>query len=128
MSIDQNAKYSKEHEWVSIDGNVAVLGITDYAQEQIGEVVFFEFPRIDTEVWRGDTLVSIETVKTVLDLHALVSGIIVEVNEYLIDSPEQVNESPYEDGWLAKIEMSNSAELNDLMDEAAYIAYLEELS
>ena len=101
MAVPSEFKYSKEHEWVKIENNVATVGITEYAQNELGDIVFVELPETDDELNEGDTFGSVESVKTVSELYAPISGKIVEVNEELEDSPEFVNESPYEKhGWL----------------------------
>lgn len=120
MNFPENLKYTKDHEWVSVEGDIATVGVTDFAQGELGDIVFVE---IETE---GDTLDqhevfgTIEAVKTVSDLFMPVSGEIKEVNEGLEDAPESVNESPYESGWMVKIKLSNPSEVDSLMDAAAY--------
>ena len=101
MTVPSKLKYSKEHEWVKVDGNVVTIGITEYAQGELGDIVFVELPDVDDEINEGDTFGSVESVKTVSELYAPVSGKIIETNEELEDSPEFVNESPFERlGWL----------------------------
>ena len=111
MAVPSEFKYSKEHEWVKIENNVATIGITEYAQNELGDIVFVELPETDDELNEGDTFGSVESVKTVSELYAPISGKIVEVNEELEDSPEFVNESPYEKAWMVKIEISELEEL-----------------
>ncbi|AVP36565.1 glycine cleavage system protein GcvH [Staphylococcus felis] len=120
MAVPNELKYSKEHEWVKVDGNVALIGITDFAQSELGDIVFVELPEVDDEVSEGETFGSVESVKTVSELYSPVSGKIIEVNEDLEDEPEAVNESPYEKAWMVKVELSDESELDALMDAAAY--------
>lgn len=120
MAVPNEFKYSKEHEWVKVDGNVALIGITDFAQSELGDIVFVELPEVDDEVSEGETFGSVESVKTVSELYSPLTGKIVEVNEDLEDEPEAVNESPYEKAWMVKIELSDESELDALMDASAY--------
>ncbi|AVQ34438.1 glycine cleavage system protein GcvH [Staphylococcus muscae] len=120
MAVPSNLKYSKEHEWVKVEGNTAIIGITDFAQNELGDIVFVELPEVDDEVSEGDTFGSVESVKTVSELYSPVSGKVVEVNENLEDEPEAVNESPYENAWMVKVELSDESELDALLDAAAY--------
>jgi glycine cleavage system H protein len=113
-------KYSKEHEWVRVDGNRAVIGITDFAQSELGDIVFVELPEVGSDLAVDATFGTVESVKTVSDLYAPVSGKIVEVNSALVDSPEQVNESPYENGWMVVVEMSDASQLDNLLSPEAY--------
>lgn len=120
METPAGLKYSKEHEWVATEDSVATIGITDFAQEQLGEIVYVELPAVGEKVSKDDPFGVVESVKAVSDIFAPVSGTVVEVNEDLPDSPETVNEDPYGDGWLIKIKVSDSAELEDLMDNEEY--------
>jgi glycine cleavage system H protein len=120
-------KYTKDHEWVSVDGDIATCGITTYAAEQLGDVVFVEVPAIGKVVLQGGDLAVVESVKAASDVYAPVSGMVVEVNTMLADAPEGVNESAEDDGWFAKIKLSNAGELDELMDRAAYDAFLSGL-
>lgn len=120
MNVPNELKYTKEHEWIKVDGNIGTIGITDFAQGELGDVVYVDIPEDDAEVSLGDTFGTIEAVKTVADMYAPVSGKITEVNEALNDAPETVNSDPYGDGWIVKIELSNTDELNELMDADAY--------
>lgn len=120
MAVPSELKYSKEHEWVKVEGNVVTIGITEYAQNELGDIVFVELPEVDDDIAEGDTFGSVESVKTVSELYAPVSGKVVEVNEELEDSPEFVNESPYENAWMIKVELSDESELDALMDANAY--------
>jgi len=119
-------RYSEDHEWIKVEGEVGTVGITDHAQKQLGDIVFVEVPEVDDELEKGDEAGSIESVKAVADVFTPVSGTIVEVNEDLEDAPETVNKDPHGDGWLFKIKLSDPSELDDLMDAAAYEKYLEE--
>ena len=120
MNIPKDLKYSEEHEWVKVEGNVAVVGITDFAQDELGDIVFVELPEVGEEVTADDAFGSVESVKTVSELYAPVSGKVIEVNEALADSPEWVNESPYEKAWMIKVEMKDPAELNELLSPDEY--------
>lgn len=122
----QNLKYTTTHEWARVEGNQATIGITDHAQSELGDVVFVELPEVGAEVRKGSAFGSVESVKTVSDLIAAVSGKIVKVNEELLNKPELVNEEPYEAGWLAVVEMSNPDESNDLLDADGYEALIGE--
>jgi len=120
MNIPENLKYTKDHEWIRIEGDTVVIGITDFAQGELGDIVYVE---VETE---GDTMESeevfgsVEAVKTVSDLFMPISGEIVEFNEELEDKPEMVNQSPYEDGWMIKVKISDASQLEELMDAASY--------
>ncbi len=120
MNIPENLKYTKDHEWIRVEGDTVVIGITDFAQSELGDIVYVE---VETE---GETLDfeevfgSVEAVKTVSDLFMPISGEIVEFNEELEDAPENVNQSPYEDGWMIKVKFSDASQLEELMDAAAY--------
>jgi glycine cleavage system H protein len=120
MEAPPGLKYSKEHEWVAAEETVATVGITDHAQEQLGEIVYIELPAIGEKVSKDDPFGVIESVKAVSDIYAPVSGTVVEVNEDLAESPEVVNEDPYSDGWLIRVRMSDAADLEDLMDNEEY--------
>ena len=120
MEAPPGLKYSKEHEWVSTEDEVATVGITDHAQEQLGEIVFIELPAVGDKVSKDDPFGVIESVKTVSDIYAPVSGTVVAINEDLPESPEMVNEDPYGDGWLIKIKVSDESDFDDLMDSAEY--------
>jgi glycine cleavage system H protein len=126
MEFPEDLKYSKEHEWVLVEGNVATVGITDYAQDQLGDIVFVELPAIGDKVSKEDAFGVVESVKAVSDIYAPVSGKVLEVNDDLPDNPEMVNEDPYGDGWMIKIEMNDPVELQDLMSAAEYEAYVAE--
>ncbi|UDI78792.1 glycine cleavage system protein GcvH [Staphylococcus taiwanensis] len=120
MAVPSEFKYSKEHEWVKVEGNTATIGITEYAQGELGDIVFVELPEVDDEINEGDTFGSVESVKTVSELYAPVSGKIVETNDELEDSPEFVNESPYEKAWMVKVELSDESQLDELLSADQY--------
>jgi glycine cleavage system H protein len=120
-------KYTKDHEWVSVDGDIGTCGITTYAAEQLGDVVFVEVPALGKVVIQGGDLAVVESVKAASDVYAPVSGMVVEVNTALADMPEGVNEGAEAGGWFAKIKLSNAGELDEMMDRAAYDAYLSGL-
>jgi glycine cleavage system H protein len=126
VSLPQDLKYSKDHEWIKVEGNTATIGITDFAQSELGDIVFVELPEEGDDLSQGDSFGSVESVKTVSDLVAPVSGSIVSVNEELEDSPELVNEDPYEGAWMMKVELSDESELEGLLDAAGYQAEIEE--
>ena len=120
-------KYSKEHEWVRVEGDVAVVGISDYAQAQLGDVVFVELPEIGRQVAKDSEAAVVESVKAASEVYAPVSGEVVEVNNTLGDEPEMVNGAPMGDGWFFKIRIGNPSEIDDLMDEAAYQEFVKGL-
>lgn len=120
MNTPKELKYTKDHEWVRLEGNRAVVGITDFAQSQLGDVVFVETPEVGSEVSAGSGFSVVESVKAVSDIYAPLSGTVVEVNETLADTPEAVNQDPYGEGWIAVIEISGNGELDDLLDSEAY--------
>jgi glycine cleavage system H protein len=113
-------RYSKEHEWISVDGNSATVGITDYAQDQLGDIVFVELPEVDKSIQKGDVIGTIESVKAVSEIYAPVSGTVTEVNTLLDDKPETVNGDPHGVGWYCKVRLADTGELDELMDAAAY--------
>lgn len=119
--------YSETHQWARVEEGVATVGVTNYAQEQLGDVVYVELPRPDDEMKRGEPLGSVESVKAVADVNSPVSGRVVEVNGALEDAPEQINQSPYDAGWLAKIELSDPAEMRSLMSAQEYVKFLQQL-
>ena len=120
MNTPEHLFYTKEHEWANFKDNEVIIGITDYAQSQLGDIIFIEFPEIGKEVNAGDSFGEVEAVKTVSELYAPVTGTVVEVNEILEDSSDLVNTDPYGDGWLIKIKPTNLNEKDDLMKSAAY--------
>jgi glycine cleavage system H protein len=121
----EDSRYSKSHEYVHVEGETGTIGITDYAQKELGDVVFVELPQVGTELEQGDELGSIESVKAVSELFAPVSGEVVEVNEALTDKPELVNTDPYGDGWMIKVRLTAPDEVDELMDAEEYEEYIE---
>ena len=119
--------YTEDHEWISVEDGVGTVGITDYAQSQLGDVVYVELPDVGKELAQKDEAAVVESVKAASDVYAPVSGEVVEVNEALADTPGTVNESASSDGWFYKIKLSEPSELEDLMDETAYQAFIEGL-
>jgi len=120
MNFPENLKYTKGHEWIRVDGNVGTVGITDYAQGELGDVVFVELPALGKKVEFGQTFGTVEAVKAVSDLYSPVSGEVTEVNKEIQDSPELVNKEPYERGWMIKVKLSNAEEVKNLLDVEAY--------
>ncbi len=121
----ENLKYSEEHEWLRMDGDTAVIGITHFAQDSLGDVVFVELPEVGSDVEQFEKMGEIESVKAVSDLFCPVGGKVVEVNDSLTDSPELVNDSPYEDGWMLKVEVADSSDIDRLMSASEYDALIE---
>ena len=121
MNIPEELRYTEEHEWVKLDGNVATVGITDFAQSELGDIVYLEIDTLDADINSNDVFGTVEAVKTVSDLFMPISGKIVEVNESLNDDPENVNSNPYESGWMVKIELSSNAATDSLLDSKSYI-------
>lgn len=126
MEFPQDLRYTKEHEWARVEGARVVVGITDFAQAELGDVVFVELPPVPTTVEANGTFGVVESVKAVSDLYSPVSGTVVEVNRTLEDRPELVNEAPYGDGWMIVIELSQPEELNHLLSAEAYQQYVEQ--
>lgn len=126
MNIPKELKYSKEHEWVRVEGNIAYVGISDFAQSELGDIVFVELPEVGDEVQADESFGSVESVKTVSDLYAPVSGKVVKVNERLADEPELVNSSPYEDAWMIAVEISDEGELQKLLSAEEYEKLISE--
>lgn len=119
-------RFSEEHEWVSVDGDIATVGISDFAQQQLGDVVFVELPDIGRAVTRGDEVAVVESVKAASEIYAPVSGEVIEVNAALADEPGTVNESAEADGWFFKLRITDASEIDELMDEAAYRTFADE--
>ncbi|MEM9554403.1 MAG: glycine cleavage system protein GcvH [Acidobacteriota bacterium] len=115
--------YTEDHEWIHVEGEIATLGITQHAQSELGDIVFVELPEVDQEVEAGDSIGNIDSSKTSAEIFTPVSGVVVEVNESLDEAPEQVNESPHEAGWIAKIRLSAADELEALMSVEAYVEF-----
>ena len=126
MEFPEDLKYTREHEWVSIDGSVATIGTTDHAQEQLGDVVFVELPSVGDRVEKADAFGVVESTKAVSDVYAPLSGEVSEVNDDLPDNPELINEDPYGDGWMVKITLGDKADLEDLMTADEYRKFIEE--
>ncbi len=126
MEFPKDLKYTKEHEWLKVEGNTATVGITDYAQDSLGDVVYVELPSEGGSVTKNEPFGVVESVKAVSDLYSPVSGSVAEVNDAIIDSPEAINEDPYGDAWMIKVEMSNPKEVEDLMSSDEYQKYVEE--
>ena len=122
----EELKYTKDHEWCRMDGNVATVGITWHAQDQLGDIVFCELPETGEDVSSGQPFGVVESVKAVSDLVAPLTGRVVERNESILEAPEGLNEDMYGDGWLIKVEVANTAELNSLLDHEAYATFVEE--
>ncbi len=126
MNFPEDIKYHKEHTWVRVSGNKATIGITDYAQDQLGDIVYIDLPDVDTEIEKDSEFTEIESTKATSSVIAPVSGTIVEVNEELDESPEIINESPYDKGWIVVVEMSDPSEIDDLLDSSDYERFVEE--
>ncbi len=127
MSVPANLKYTKSDEWIKAEGNIGTIGITEYAQEQLSDIVFVEVTAaVGESVKKNSTVATLESVKAAADVNSPVSGKVVEINEALPDTPELVNSDPFGKAWMLKVELTDPAELNDLMDAAAYEAYLKE--
>jgi len=126
MAYPADFKYTKEHEWIKVDGSAATIGITDHAQNSLGDIVFVELPKLGAEIEQGKAFGTVESVKAVSDLVAPVSGEVLAVNQAVIDAPETVNEDPYGEGWLIRIRLSDPSEVDSLLDVAAYRQVLAE--
>ncbi len=120
MNIPEGIKYSTDHEWIKVEGNIATIGISDYAQSELGDIVFIDIDSDLEAINSGETFGSIEAVKTVSDLYAPISGKVIEINPALEDEPELVNTDPYGEGWLIKVECSDSSQLDDLLESDVY--------
>jgi glycine cleavage system H protein len=126
MEFPKDLKYTKEHEWVKVEGKIATIGITDYAQDSLGDVVYVELPQEGGSVTKHEPFGVVESVKAVSDLYSPVSGSVAEVNDAIIDSPEAINEDPYGDAWMVKVEISSQSELDDLLTADEYQKFIEE--
>ncbi len=124
--VPSDLKYTSDHEWIRVDGDTVTVGIDDYAQEALGELVFVELPEVGATFKRGADMAVVESFKTASDVFAPISGEITAVNETLTDSPQTVNESPFEDGWLVKMKFDEGGELDELLDAETYAATLED--
>ena len=120
MNIPENLKFTKDHEWISIDGNIATIGITDFASSELGDIVFVEVETVDEDLDKEESFGSIEAVKTVSEMFMPISGAVIEFNESIEDSPELINSDPYGEGWIIKIKMSNLDEVEELLDAKKY--------
>ncbi len=120
MNFPENLKYTKEHEWVKLEGNVGIIGITDFAQSELGDIVYVDIDPDLSEITAGESFGTIEAVKTVSDLYAPVTGKVLEINPKLEDEPELINSDPYGEGWILKVELENTDQINELLDSAAY--------
>ncbi len=125
MNIPENLKYSEDHEWLRLEGDEAYIGITDFAQNELGDIVFVEVETVDETLDKGEVFGTVEAVKTVSDLILPAGGTIIEFNEALEDEPELINKDPYGDGWIIKIKLSDPSEVDELLDAAAYKALIE---
>jgi len=125
MNVPEELRYSTDHEWVSRDGDVVRIGITDYAQDALGDVVFVQVPELGASVAAGDAFGEVESTKSVSDVYAPVSGTVVEVNEGLTDAPQLLNEDPYGEGWICAIRMSDPSQFDGLLDAEAYLKLIE---
>ena len=126
LEVPKELRYSKEHEWVAVEDGTARVGITDYAQEQLGDVVYVELPEVDTSVQKDEPFGVVESVKAVSDIFSPISGTVVQINIDLPSSPEMVNDDPYGDAWMICIQISEPEELEDLMDAEEYQAFVEQ--
>jgi len=120
LNIPHNLLYTSEHEWIKIDGEIATIGITDFAQSELGDIIFLEFPVLNSVFNKGDIFGTIEAVKTVSDLYMPIDGEICEINDILNDNPEKVNEDPYESGWMVKIKIDKNVDLDELLNAEKY--------
>jgi glycine cleavage system H protein len=127
MKLDPNCKYSQDHEWVRVEGDEALVGITDHAQEELSDIVYVELPEIGDTFDKGEVFATVESVKAASDVYAPVSGEVLEINEKLEDAPELVNQDPYGEAWFVRLAMADPAEVGDLMDADGYEAFVESL-
>lgn len=125
MNIPENLLYTEDHEWVKVENDIATIGVTDYAQSELGDIVFVEVETVDEELDKGEAFGTIEAVKTVSDLFMPVTGTVIEFNENLESDPEAINKDAFGEGWVVKIKMSDTSELDDLLDAAAYAKNIE---
>lgn len=126
MNFPEDMKYTREHEWARVNGNRATIGVTAFAGDQLGDIVYVELPDVGDMVKKGESFGVVESTKAVSELFAPVTGKVVEVNDPLTDTPETINEDPYEEGWMIQVEISSPDELNDLMDSVAYAKFVQE--
>jgi glycine cleavage system H protein len=125
VQVPAELKYTNDHEWIMEEGDMLVIGISDYAQDSLGEIVYIELPSEGDEITKGDPFGAVESTKAVSDLYAPVSGDVMEVNEALLDAPETINEDPYGKGWMIKVKPYDPGELEDLMESASYMEHVE---
>ena len=126
MEFPEGLKFSKEHEWVLVEGKIATIGITEFAQEELGDIVYVELPEVGEKVVKDDPFGAVESVKAVSDVYAPVSGTVLEINDLLPDNPETINDDPYGDGWMIRVEMTDTDDLKDLMTAEEYAEYVEQ--
>ena len=124
MNVPKDLLFTDEHEWVKINDNIATIGITDYAQGELGDIVFIEFPSLNSNYNKGESMGTIEAVKTVADIFMPISGQIIELNDVLNDNPETVNNNPFNDGWILKLQIKDMGEVSDLMDSKKYKTFI----
>ena len=120
MSLPKDIKYTEDHEWAKLEGDILTIGITDFAQSELGDIIFVEFPDLDEEVQPKDSIGTLEAVKTVADIYSPVKGKIIEINDNLEDNPELTNDSPYDSGWIIKLEIDDKEEYNNLLNDNEY--------
>tara|TARA_R110000868_G_scaffold190862_1_gene434742 strand:- start:47213 stop:47602 length:390 start_codon:yes stop_codon:yes gene_type:complete len=125
--VRENLFYTNEHEWISVDGDIATLGITDFAQESLGDLVFVELPEVGDALNLGEQVAVVESVKAASEVYSPITGEVVEINDELEDAPESINSHPFDDGWLVKIKLTDKKEIDDLMNAADYEDYIEGL-
>lgn len=125
MNIPENLLYTDDHEWIKVEGDVATIGITDFAQKELGDIVFVEVETVDETLDKGEAFGTIEAVKTVSDMFMPMGGTIIELNEKVEDTPEVINKDPYNDGWIIKMKITDNSELDDLLDAGAYKSIIE---
>lgn len=126
VQVEQGLRYTRTHEWARIEGDVATVGVTDYAQSELGDITYLELPQPGTQVKQGEPMGVIESVKAASDIYSPVSGEVIEANQGVVEAPEKVNQSPYGEAWLVKIRLSDPSEVENLMDAAAYEQFLVE--
>ena len=126
MNIPENLRYSSDHEWAAVDGTAVRIGITDYAQDALGDVVYVDLPAVGDRVEQGASFGEVESTKSVSDLYAPVSGSVTAVNDQLVDAPERLNEDPYGEGWICEVEPDDASAINEMLDAAAYRALIED--
>jgi glycine cleavage system H protein len=126
VQVEQGLRYTRTHEWARIEGDVATVGVTDYAQSELGDITYLELPQPGTRVKQGEPMGVIESVKAASDIYSPVSGEVIEANQGVVEAPEKVNQSPYGEAWLVKIRLSDPSEVESLMDAAAYEQFLVE--